>query len=239
MNELTILHLYPKEMNLYGDHGNVLTLRRRCEWRGIDVKVVEHEIGGRMPKNVDIIFGGGGQDSGQRAVQADFSKNGEVIREMIDEGVPGLFVCGLYQLLGEYFRTLSGEVLRGIDAIDIRTVGGKKRIIGNAVVKSDGFGEVVGYENHSGRTELSPAMKPLGIMKLGGGNNGRDGQEGCVYKNCIGTYLHGPILPKNPQIADFLIKKALDRKYGRDHALKKLDDTAEWAAHRVQAKRPR
>lgn len=239
MKELKILHLYPREMNLYGDHGNVLTLVRRCQWRGISASVVEHEPSGKLPDSIDIIFGGGGQDSGQELVQADFVQSGEQIRGIIESGTPGLFICGMYQLLGEYFRTFDGELLRGINAIDMQTVGGKERMVGNIRIKSRKFGDIVGYENHSGRTELSRYVTPLGTVKLGAGNNGRDEREGILYKNCIGTYLHGPILPKNPQVADFLIKQALDEKYGGDHKLKKLDDRIEWAAHRVQANRPR
>jgi CobQ-like glutamine amidotransferase family enzyme len=225
-------------MNLYGDHGNVLTLVRRCEWRGISAKVVEYEPGGKLPEKVDIIFGGGGQDSGQGVVAADLGRIGGKIREWVGGGMPCLVICGMYQLFGEYFRTLSGEVLRGISVFDMTTVGGTERLIGNVVVETEQFGRIVGYENHSGQTRLSRFLAPLGRVVRGAGNNGEDGYEGVRRENCIGTYLHGPILPKNPGIADFLILEAMRRKYGAAE-IKGLDDALEYGAHEVARGRPR
>ena len=236
---LKILHLYPKEMNLYGDHGNVLVLKRRAEWRGIDVEIVEHEIGDKLPEKCDIIFGGGGQDSGQQQIAEDLRANGDKFKEWVEDGVPTLLVCGLYQLFGNFFRTADGDTIDGISVLDIETVAGAKRMIGNAVVRTSKFGEVVGYENHSGKTTLGAEMKPLGMMEKGEGNNGTDKTEGAIYKNTIGTYLHGPLLPKNPKIADFLIQKALERKYGGPQELEKLKDDYETRAHRIAAMRPR
>lgn len=236
---LKILHLYPKEMNLYGDHGNVLVLKRRCEWRGIKVEIIEHEIGDKLPEKCDIIFGGGGQDSGQQQIADDLRKHGELFKNWIDDGMPTLLVCGLYQLFGNFFKTSDGDTIDGISALDIETTAGAKRLIGNVVVNTGKFGEVVGYENHSGLTRLGANMKPLGKMEQGGGNNGQDGTEGVIYKNTIGTYLHGPLLPKNPKIADYLIERALERKYNKPQELEKLNDSLETKAHRIAAERPR
>lgn len=236
---LRILHLYPREMNLYGDHGNVLALKRRCEWRDIKVEVVEHEMGDKLPEKCDIIFGGGGQDSGQQKIGEDLQKNSEIFRAWVEDGVPTLLICGLYQLFGNFFRTADGDTINGISALDIETVGGSRRLIGNAVVKTSKFGEVVGYENHSGLTTLGSGMRPFGEVVKGEGNNGSDGAEGVFYKNTIGTYLHGPILPKNPKVADFLIEAALRRKYGAEQGLAKLDDSLETKARRIAAERPR
>ncbi len=236
---IKILHLYPKEMNLYGDHGNVLAIKRRCEWRDIDVEVIEHEPGDKIPKDIDIIFGGGGQDSGQGKIEEDLQKIGPKLKDMIEDGTPCLVICGLYQLFGKYFRTADGTKIMGTNILDIVTNAGPERLIGNIVINSYGFGEIVGYENHSGLTSIGPNAKPFGEVILGAGNNGEDKTEGCHYKNCIGTYLHGPILPKNPKLTDFFIKKALERKSDTEVTLKKLDDEIENKAHTTAASRPR
>lgn len=235
---INILHLYPKEMNLYGDHGNVLTLVRRCEWRGIKVKVIPHEAGKPLPKDIDIIFGGGGQDSGQNKIEEDLLKNAAKLKKLIDDGMPCLVVCGLYQLFGRSFTTADGHRIKGTGILNLETVAGKERLIGNIIVQSPQFGEIVGYENHSGLTKLDNPSECLGKVIDGAGNNGEDGTEGCFYKNCIGTYLHGPILPKNPTIADFLIEKAIERQ-GKKLELKKLNDFEEEQAHRSAVGRPR
>lgn len=238
MKELTILHLYPKEMNLYGDMGNITTLKKRAEWRGVVVNVLDHDPGDRFPKSVDIIFGGGGQDSGQSKIHNDLLKNKENISNLIENETPCLVICGLYQLFGHKFTTASGDTLEGISIFDIETFGKAKRLIGNTVEKSDKFGEIVGYENHSGQTFLGKKATPLAYVVSGDGNNQADETEGVIYKNAIGTYLHGPILPKNVKVADFLIKTALDRKYGAEK-LKKLDDSLENKAHNLAKTRPR
>lgn len=235
---INILHLYPKEMNLYGDHGNILALVRRCEWRGIKTKVIAHEAGDSIPNNVDIIFGGGGQDSGQNKIEADLIKNAPKLKKLIDNGMPCLVICGLYQLFGRSFTTADGHEIKGTGILNLETHANTGRLIGNITIQSPQFGEVVGYENHSGLTTLDNPAECLGKVVNGSGNNGQDETEGCFYKNCIGTYLHGPILPKNPQIADFLIKKALERR-GKNIELKKLDDHEEEQAHRSAVSRPR
>lgn len=236
---LNILHLYPKEMNLYGDHGNVLALTRRCEWRGIDTKVYSYEPGDEIPDNIDIIFGGGGQDSGQSKIEDDLRKIAPELKKMIEDGTPALVICGVYQLFGKYFHTHEDKMIDGIDVIDLYTEAGPTRLIGNITIESPEFGEIVGYENHSGLTYIGDSSAAFGRVVVGAGNNGSDGTEGMRYKNCIGTYLHGPILPKNPKVADWLIAQAIEHKTGEKADLSPLDDTIEERAHKVSASRPR
>lgn len=237
---ITILHLYPREMNLYGDHGNILTLVKRCEWRGIKVKIIEHEPGQSLPKDFDIIFGGGGQDSGQNKIEADLKKIGPELKKRVENGTPTLVICGLYQLFGKSFTTSDEHRIEGIDILKLSTTAGDERLIGNIVIKNDQLGEIVGYENHSGLTTLEDKSQAFGTVVSGAGNNGEDQTEGCMYKNCIGTYLHGPVLPKNPKIADFLIETAIRRQRGGDKfSFIELDDSEEKAAHRSASKRPR
>ena len=237
--KLKILHLYPKEMNLYGDHGNVLALVKRCEWRGIKTEVIAHEPGDPIPEDIDIIFGGGGQDSNQNKIEDDLRHIAMDLKKLVENDVPTLVICGLYQLFGDYFETSEGQKIKGISIIDIATKGGPERLIGNIVLNTAEFGEVVGYENHSGLTTLGKKAKPFGTVIKGYGNNGDDFTEGARYKNCIGTYLHGPILPKNPKLTDFFIEKALERQSGSELSLKELDDEIEEKAHASAASRPR
>lgn len=236
---INILHLYPKEMNLYGDHGNVKALVKRCEWRGIEAKVYEHELGNEIPDDIDIIFGGGGQDSGQSKIEEDLKKIGPRLKEMVDSGTPALIICGVYQLFGKYFHTQEDKTIDGIDVMDLYTEAGPARLIGNITIESPEFGEIVGYENHSGLTYIGDKDVAFGKVVVGAGNNGSDGTEGMRYRNCIGTYLHGPILPKNPKVADYLIKTAIERRTGEKADLKPLDDSIEERAHKVSASRPR
>ncbi len=236
---INILHLYPNEMNLYGDHGNVLVLRRRLEWRGYDVNIIEHEPGDEIPADIDIIFGGGGQDSGQFKIEEDLRKIAPQLKEMIDAGTPALVICGIYQLFGKYFLTSEGQKIEGVNIFDIYTEAGEKRLIGNITIHTPEFGDVVGYENHSGLTYLEDTAVAFGTVVSGEGNNLTDQTEGVKYKNCIGTYLHGPVLPKNPRVADFLIQKALENRTGAAVQLEDLNDEVELAAHKVAAGRPR
>ena len=235
--KLKILHLYPKEMNLYGDHGNVLALAKRCEWRGIKTEVIAHEPGDPIPDDIDIIFGGGGQDSNQNKIEDDLRHIAMDLKKLIENDVPTLVICGLYQLFGDYFETSEGQKIKGISVIDITHKGGPERLIGNIVLNTAEFGEVVGYENHSGLTTLGKKAKPFGTVIKGYGNNGDDFTEGARYKNCIGTYLHGPILPKNPRVADWLILKAIERHQTKPK-LERLNDSIEIRAHKVAASRP-
>lgn len=207
--KISILYLYPYEMNTYGDWGNVQVLQKRLEWRGFGVEIVEHRPGSKLTTRPDLIFFGGGQDSGQSLILEDLHKNGDRLRSWIEDDVATLAICGGYQLLGKEFITISGESLAGIGVLDVITRAKAGRLIGNVVLKSETFGKIIGFENHSGRTDLLGQSKPFGYVKKGGGNNGVDKKEGIIYKSTIGTYLHGPLLPKNPQVADWLIARAL------------------------------
>jgi len=223
-------------MNIYGDRGNILTLLKRAEWRGISVAV---ETVGRGPapdlSNIDLIFWGGGQDRDQELVFTDAAQHKVgAIRAAIDGGAVVLAVCGGYQLLGEYYVTADGKKLPGLGLVDLHTVPGPKRNIGNIVIETSDLGltprTLVGFENHSGKTYLGPGLQPLGRVLRGAGNNGEDGFEGVASGNIFGTYLHGSLLPKNPHLADLLIARALRR---RSHALPELDDSVEMAAHQA------
>lgn len=209
-HRITLLYLYPHEMNTYGDWGNVLVLQKRLEWRGYNVEIIEHRPGDILKAKPDLIFFGGGQDSGQSLILKDLHKHSNRLRDWIESETPTLAICGGYQLLGREFITHTGERLEGVGALPVTTRAESGRLIGNVVLQSDMFDQIVGFENHSGRTSfLSDNVGALGEVRIGGGNNGKDGKEGIIYKTTIGTYLHGPLLPKNPQVADWLIAKAL------------------------------
>lgn len=265
--QLKIGHLYPDQMNIYGDRGNIVTLIQRCLWRGIDAMLQPIGVGAEVDWGaLDIVFFGGGQDSGQALVAHDLvTRHGAALKQAIDGGLVLLAICGGYQLLGHYFLTHTGEKLPGIGALDVHTVGSTKRMIGNVVVEATGLRaqgsgvkgqnpkpwspltpeprtpnpepwKLVGFENHSGQTFLGANARPLGTVLVGNGNNGEDGTEGAVYQNTIGSYMHGSLLPKNPQLADELIRRAMQRRYGSD-TLTALDDTLELRAQRVMIER--
>ena len=228
--KLTIGWLYGAKMNIYGDRGNIIALRRRAEWRGIPADVREIGIGDPIPDDVDCFFWGGGQDQEQVAVAHDLQgAKGEALCAAVEDGAALLAVCGGYQLLGHEYRPHNAEPLPGIGLFDMVSVAGPERFIGNVVVDSQ-WGELVGFENHSGLTTLGPGTSPMGRVRIGRGNNGRDGTEGALRRNAIGCYLHGSLLPKNPALADWLIARALERRHGRID-LAPLPDTTERAAH--------
>lgn len=232
--KLTIAHLYPKLLNIYGDFGNVLTLKRRCEYRNIDCEVVSVNVGDEIDieKN-DIYFIGGGQDKQQIEVSNELQKRKEDLIKAANNGKVFLAICGGYQLLGKYYQPHDGEKLLGIGILDAYTVAGDTRFIGNVTAKVD-FLEpetLVGFENHAGLTYLEEGTLPIAKVVVGNGNNAQDGGEGGRKNNVFGTYLHGSVLPKNPHFADYLIKTALQVKYGREIELEKLDDTIEMNAH--------
>ena len=235
-NRFTVGWLYPDLMNIYGDRGNILTLLRRAEWRGFDAKAIDLGRGVVAGiEDVDVFFFGGGQDREQALVYDDLIElKQEPLEAAVANGSVVLAVCGGYQLLGHYYQTAEGERFPGIGLIDVRTEAGKKRFIGDVVVDTTIEGiepsTLVGFENHSGRTFLGAGARPLGKVRLGSGNNGSDGGEGCVQGGVIGTYMHGSLLPKNPQLADYLIRRALSRR-GMDE-LAPLDDSTELAALR-------
>lgn len=229
---LTIAHLYPVEMNIYGDRGNVLTLCKRMAWRGIEPTVVEVGVGEAFdPSRVDILFSGGGQDRGQVAVGLDLQARGEALTHATEAGVVMLVVCGTYQLFGRRFETLEGHEIPGIGVFKADTIGSTQRLIGNVTIETP-WGPMVGFENHSGQTTLEPGQFPLGKVVKGFGNNATDRVEGAVQHNVHGTYLHGPVLPRNPAFADHLILTALQRRYEVEH-LEPLDDALEHVAAQV------
>ena len=223
---LKIAHLYPAEMNIYGDWGNIITLEQRCLWRGIHTTVDSVNIGQKYDlTKADVIFGGGGQDRGQELVAKDLLNRQIDVEGAVNAGVPMLLICGLYQLFGRRFTTSNGQELRGLGIFGLETVGGNERMIGNIVIDSQ-FGKLVGFENQSGQTKLDPDQKALGRVIKGAGNDGISGYEGAIISKVIGTYLHGPILPKNPALADFLISTALKNR-GENQELEELDDALE------------
>ena len=236
--KLHILQLYPRDMNIYGDWGNTLTLQRRAQWHGFEVALHEYNPGDAWPENIDLIVGGGGQDSGQSVIQNDLLAIGNKLQALADDKVPMLMVCGLYQLLGRFFRTKDGTEIRGIGLLDIETHAGPERLIGNITTSSPDFGDIVGYENHSGLTYLGDKVQPFGTVTRGAGNNGQDQTEGARYQKIIGTYLHGSLLPKNPDIADWLIEQAAIRHYG-DFVPNVIDDRFAIRAREVAIRRPR
>ncbi|MGE5595381.1 MAG: type 1 glutamine amidotransferase [Hyphomicrobiales bacterium] len=233
---LRLAHLYPDVMNIYGDRGNVIALRYRCRARGIDLEADDINVGDRFePADYDLVLIGGGQDREQRRIADDLVAKGPALRAAIDDGLPALAVCGGFQLFGHRYVGHDGGVIPGIGVFDLETRHPgpvADRCIGD-VVLATGLGDVVGFENHGGRTYLGPKATPFGRVKRGFGNNAEDGTEGARYKNAVGTYLHGSLLPKNPALADELILAALRRRYGPGVELPPLDDAAEQAARRV------
>lgn len=228
---IQILFLYPNEMNIYGDTGNVIVLKQRLLWRGIEAEVTFHHPGKPFNHQPDIIVGGGGQDSGQRKVFTDLLANSKKLHELADNGVPMLMICGLYQLFGNRFVTHEGDDMPGIGIFNIETHATNQRLIGNVAVETD-FGTLVGYENHSGQTTLLENQKPFGRVIKGHGNNANDTHEGAVYKNVFGTYMHGSLLPKNPEFADTLLGIALKNR-GLDIELLPLNDSHAHDAHKA------
>jgi hypothetical protein len=236
-------------MNIYGDRGNILALTQRCRWRGIDAVVLPVGPGATVDwADVDLVFFGGGQDSGQAQIAEDFVQRvGPALRSAIDDGLVMLAICGGYQLLGHYFLTHTGERLPGIGALDVHTVGGDVRLIGNILVEAGDWSRehqpapsaplrLVGFENHSGRTYLGAGVRPLGNVLVGQGNNGEDKTEGAIYRNAFGCYMHGSLLPKNPQFADHLINLALKRR-DNTTGLHPLDDLLELRAQQTMVDR--
>jgi len=244
--KLTIGWLYPELMSTYGDRGNIFILQKRCEWRGINCSVlpIEFKTPEEEIEKVDLIFGGGAQDRQQGILIDDLRKRKRpILQALLNKGTPGLFVCGSPQLLGHYYMTGEGRKLEGLGIFDMETRHfgvTKPRCIGNMVFKineelkipnNEMRKTVVGFENHGGRTYLGPGVKPFGHVIYGFGNNGEDGTEGAVYKNWIATYSHGPLLSKNPHIADWLLTKTLEVKYKKKISLVSLDDSLLWQAH--------
>lgn len=270
---LTIGWLYPDLMSTYGDRGNIICLQKRCEWRRISVDIKRLDVGFdyKQLATCDLLFMGGAQDTQQKIVSHDFStKKVKALKELVEDRIPGLYICGAYQFLGKYYKEANGNIIDGLGILDLHTENpgeNHERLIGNIIIEfssvilnkvknlerseilryaQDDIMErtLVGFENHGGRTYLGKNVKPLGTVLKGFGNNGEDKTEGAVYKNSFGSYLHGPILPKNPHFADFLIKLALEKKYPPSGKAGKksipfshLDDSLELQAHNAIAKR--
>ena len=237
--ELKICHLYPDILNLYGDRGNILCMERRLRWRGLDVTTKGVSVGEPLKaSDYDLFFIGGGQDFEQEVLLPDLaSGKTEEIKAAIEDGKPFLAICGGYQMLGSYYKTWDGQQCDFTGALDLYTEGSRDRMIGNYSFTCDELGiTVVGFENHSGKTYLGSSVKPMGKVLAGYGNNGRDGLEGARYKNVFATYSHGCLLPKNPILADHILKTALARKYGRAE-LEPLDDALETNAHDYMERR--
>ena len=228
--KLTIGHLYPELLNLYGDRGNIQCLLKRCQWRGIEAEAIACEQGSSIDfSKMDIVLLGGGCDREQMLVCEKLQVIQPEFKRYVEEGGVVIAICGGYQLLGKYYKTAEGT-MKGLDLVDLYTEQGEGRLISNIILKSDLFDmPIVGFENHGGRTYINQ-NQPLGKVLYGSGNDGESGYEGVVYKNVIGTYLHGPLLPKNPQLADELILRALRRK-DPDAVLAPLDDTQEKEAN--------
>lgn len=244
-------------MDTYGDKGNIITLVKRCQWRGINADVESISVGDKLDQEkYDIYFFGGGQDRQQIIVGKDLQKKAKALISAINQGSTLLAICGGYQLLQNYFKTLDGTMIKGIGLFDAHTLGSTTRMIQNLWIDLEEnlvkeikeiyptidngqlTTDLIGFENHSGKTYLGKNLKPLGKVIKGSGNNGEDRTEGAVYKNAFGCYLHGSLLPKNPHFADYLISKSLERRY-EIVKLKPLDDSIEWQAHQSAIKRTR
>ena len=236
--------LYPELMSTYGDRGNIISLIKRCEWRNIPVNVINLNTGFNKKdlEKCDLLFMGGAQDRQQEIVAKDLEEKSAVLSKLISNGLPGLYICGAYQFLGKYYKDANGTTIKGLGIIDIYTENSdKKRLIGNIVIapllKDLENSTFVGFENHGGRTYLGKKVLPFAKVISGFGNNGIDQTEGAIYKNSICSYLHGPILPKNPELCDYLINIALDKKYGKNIKLIKLNDDLEKNARKIIAQR--
>lgn len=249
---LTIGWLYPDLMNTYGDRGNIMVLKKRAEWRRIQIKVEPISVTSDEERLAicDLLFMGGAQDTQQEIVNRDLqNKKGKVLIEKVESGTPSLFICGAYQFLGKYYRTADNKELKGLGIFPLYTENpghNTKRLIGNTILEPR-FNlnsaqsrlnlKLIGFENHGGRTYLEDKSMALGTVEKGFGNNGEDKTEGVIFKNSFGTYLHGPILPKNPQLADLLLTLALEKKYAKKINLETMDDSLEQNARQTILRR--
>ena len=234
--EIHLVHMYPREMSIYGDLGNTRCLAARIRRHGYVPVVHQHHPGQAFPETAHLVVGGGGQDSGQVTVGEDLERNADRLRGLAGDGAAMLMVCGMYQLFGTTFVTVGGRQLSGLGILDVTTQGNETRMIGPVVLSTD-VGDVVGYENHSGATTLGAGQAPFGRVRHGTGNNGSDGTEGAMTGHVIGSYLHGPILPANPRLADALVGWAAELATGRDFEPAELDDEVARQAHTHQVRR--
>ncbi len=246
LSTVRLCHLYPRELNIYADRGNIAVFARRLSWRGHELQVAEVEVGDPLPIDCDLYYLGGGQDRDQAIVAEDLRRGKATdLARAANDGAVVFAVCGGYQLAGHGYTGVDGVRMEGISLLDADTVAGPTRLIGDLVIEVDLDGArhtVVGFENHAGRTRLGPAARPLGRVISGNGNNGDDHGEGAVQGRIVGTYLHGPLLPKNPWLADRLLGWALENATGSPTDLAPLDDSLEASAHAAaitRARKPR
>ncbi len=244
MTTLRVAHLYPEYLNIYADRGNIAVLVRRAAWRGLSLDVRGIGVGdGLEPGSFDLLYVGGGQDREQALIAPDLASRGPALAEAVAEGAAVLAVCGGYQLLGRGYRDQAGDMLPGAGVFGHETVAGDRRMIGDVLLECElepgRPRTVAGFENHAGRTLLDPDAAPLGRVVAGFGNDGESGHEGCHLGNAIGTYLHGPLLPRNPWLADWLLERAAEHATGERPSLEPLGDELEARAHEVAAARAR
>ena len=243
MTAIRVAHLYPDYLNIYADRGNIAVLERRAAWRGLSLEIAAVGVGDVLdPDGVDLVYVGGGQDREQALIAPDLASHGDVLRALVADGTAVLAVCGGYQLLGRGYRDVAGAELPGAGVFPLVTVAGERRMIGDVLLECElDAGErrtVAGFENHAGRTLLDPGATPLGRVLAGHGTDGTSGLEGCRVGAAIGTYLHGPLLPRNPELADWLLARALEHA-GAPGELEQLSDELERLAHAVAAGRAR
>jgi lipid II isoglutaminyl synthase (glutamine-hydrolysing) len=237
-------HLYPDYLNIYADRGNIAVLERRAAWRGHELAVDAIGIGDRVEPGVhDLLYVGGGQDREQALIAHDIAGKGEELREAVAGGAAFLAVCGGYQLLGSFYRERSGAELPGAGVLPLHTVAGERRMIGDVLLECEfepgQRRTIAGFENHAGRTILAEGAEPLGRVVAGFGNDGSSGFEGCRAGRVVGTYLHGPLLPRNPWLADWLLAQAIAHRTGEAVSLEPVRDELEAEAHSVSAERAR
>jgi CobQ-like glutamine amidotransferase family enzyme len=242
--KVVIGHLYPDYLNIYADRGNIAVFERRAAWRGIELEVDELGPGGEVrPGAHDLLYIGGGQDREQALIAPDLAAKGESVKAAVQAGAALLAVCGGYQLLGQFYRDRSGAELPGVGLFPLHTVAGERRMIGDVLLECElepgARRTIAGFENHAGRTYLDSGAEPLGRVVAGFGNDGDSGFEGCRVGRALGTYLHGPLLPRNPWLADWLLAQALAHRLGEPPQLEKLGDSLEIEAHAVSSGRAR
>ena len=237
---IRVAHLYPDYLNIYADRGNIAVLAQRAAWRGHELEVTAIGIHGAIdPRAYDLYYLGGGQDREQLLVAPDLAAKAARLKEAVDDGAAILAVCGGYQLLGRGYRGFHGEDMPGVGLLPLETVAGERRMIGDVLIETE-MGPIAGFENHAGRTHLDSGAEPLGRVVSGFGNDGESGFEGCRLGRVVGTYLHGPLLPRNPRVADWLLAQALaHRTGGEPPELAPLDDELEAEAHAVSTGRAR
>jgi lipid II isoglutaminyl synthase (glutamine-hydrolysing) len=243
--KIRVAHLYPDYLNIYADRGNIAVLEQRADWRGHELEVRGVSVGDALrPWDFDLLYVGGGQDREQALVAPDLVAKRDGVIAAVADGAAVLAVCGGYQLLGRSYRGFHGEDLPGIGLLPLETVAGERRMIGDVLLECElepGMRRTLaGFENHAGRTRLDPDAEPLGRVIAGFGNDGESGYEGCRVGGVVGTYLHGPLLPRNPWFADWVLSQALGHATGGDPPdLEQLPDELEAEAHQVSASRAR